>query len=239
MWRSMVKVAAATAAFSVVHSLLASRTAKQTAAHWCGERNRNGLYRVFFIGQSFVTLAALTAYIRRQPGDELYQVRGPLAVLMHAGQIVGLLYAIPAAHQVGIPRILGWESFRAWLGEGPVPREPEAQGPALDGEGSTHAAGPFVWNRHPLNFVPVPIFWLWPRMTTNLLAFNAAATAYLVLGSLHEESRLQRTYGERYEAYQRSGIPFYVPRPGRGAFEPLKAAAPAGTPLDAPAQSRG
>lgn len=43
MWRSMLKVAAATGVFGVVHSLLASRTAKQAAARTFGERNRNGL----------------------------------------------------------------------------------------------------------------------------------------------------------------------------------------------------
>src|SRR5690606_12936425 len=114
-----------------------------------------------------------------------------LAVLMHSGQVAAVGYAVSAANQVGISRILGLESFRAWLGDGAVPAVPEAQGPALDREGETHAAGPFAWSRHPLNFVPVPIFWLWPRMTTNLLAFNAAATVYLIVGSRHEEARLR------------------------------------------------
>jgi hypothetical protein len=45
MWKSMLKVAAATALFGVVHRVLASRTAKQAAARAFEERNRNGLYR--------------------------------------------------------------------------------------------------------------------------------------------------------------------------------------------------
>ncbi len=211
MWRSMLKVAAATAVYGVVHSVLASRGAKQTAARLLGERNRNGLYRVFFIGQSLATFGMLAVYIRKQPSRELYQVRGPLAVVMHAGQVAAIGYATVAAYQVGIPRILGLESFIAWLGEGPVPPEPEAQGPALDEEGLSRAAGSFAWCRHPLNFVPLPIFGLWPRMTTNLLAYNLAAAGYLVLGSLHEEARLREAYGQRYAEYQRSGVPFYLP----------------------------
>jgi hypothetical protein len=192
MWRSMLKVAAATAAFGVVHSLLASRTAKRAAARTFGERNRNGLYRVFYIGQSLVTFGMLAAYIRRQPSRELYRIKGPLAFLMHAIQAGALVYATLAASQIGLRRIAGLESLLAWLGDGPVPPEPEAQGPALDDEGQRYAAGPFAWSRHPLNFSPLPIFWLMPRMTTNLLAFNAAATIYLVVGSLHEEARLDR-----------------------------------------------
>jgi methanethiol S-methyltransferase len=219
MWRSMLKVAAATAVFGLVHSGLASRTAKRAAARTFGQRNRNGLYRVFYIGQSLVTSGLLAAYIRRQPSNELYRIRGRLAFLMHAVQFGAVVYATSAAAQVGLRRITGLESFLAWLGDGPVPPEPEAQGPALDNEGRRHAAGPFAWSRHPLNFAPLPILWLWPRMTTNLLAFNTATTIYLVVGSLHEEARLREAFGEEYDAYVNSGVPFYLPAPERSSLE--------------------
>lgn len=219
MWRSMLKVAAATAVFGLVHSALASRTAKRAAARTFGGRNRNGLYRVFYIGQSLVTFGMLAAYIRRQPSRELYRVEGSLAFLMHAVQAGALVYATSAAGQVGLRRITGLESLVAWLGDGPVPAEPEAQGPALDGEGRRQDAGPFAWSRHPLNFAPLPVFWLWPRMTTSLLAFNTAATIYLVVGSLHEEARLREAFGEEYNAYRNSGVPFYVPAPERSGLE--------------------
>lgn len=49
-------------------------------------------------------------------------------------------------------------------------------------------------------------------MTTQRLAFNLAATLYLVLGSLHEEQRLRTEYGQAYADYQESGVPFYWPR---------------------------
>ena len=71
MWRSMIKVMAATAAFGLVHSALASRSTKRAAANRFGERNRNGLYRVFYLAQSAVTFGMLAAYIRRQPSKEV------------------------------------------------------------------------------------------------------------------------------------------------------------------------
>src|SRR5437588_841547 len=86
--------------------------------------------------------------------------------------------------------------------------------------GERHAIGPFAWSRHPLNFAPLPILWLWPRMTTSLLAFNTAATIYLVVGSLHEEARLREAFGDDYVAYLDSGVPFYVPLPARSGLEP-------------------
>jgi protein-S-isoprenylcysteine O-methyltransferase Ste14 len=60
-------------------------------------------------------------------------------------------------------------------------------------------------------------------MTTNLLAFNAVATIYFVVGSLHEEARLRDAYGEDYDAYLNSGISFYVPFPHRGSLDSTSA----------------
>lgn len=219
MWKGMLKIMAATAVFGIVHSVLASRTAKRAAANVFGERNRNGLYRVVYISQSFATFGLLTAYIRRQPSRELYRIQGPLAVVMHALQAGALIYATSAASQVGLRRITGLQSLLAWFGEGPVSPEPEAQGPALDDHGQQHTAGPVAWSRHPLNFAPLPVLWLWPRMTTGLLAFNTAATIYLIVGSLHEEARLHEEYGDDYDAYLSNGIPFYLPAPVRNGLE--------------------
>jgi methanethiol S-methyltransferase len=211
----MLKVAAATAVYGLVHSALASLAAKNRAARVFGERRRNGLYRAFYIAQSFITIAALGAFAWRQPNRELYRMKGWPAYAMHAGQVAALLYATWAARQVGLRRITGLGGLLAYRKGGLLPPEPEAQGPALDDEGKRNAIGAFAWSRHPLNFVPVPIFWLWPRMTTNLLAYNIAATLYLVLGSVHEEQRLTRTYGGLYEAYRFASRSLYIPMPVR------------------------
>jgi len=118
-----------------------------------------------------------------------------------------------AAREVGIKRLSGLEELAEWTNSTSRHPEPEAQGPALGSHGEMNAAGPFRLCRHPLNFWGVPILWLSPRMTTNLLAFNVAATVYLYVGSLHEEQRLRAAYGEPYEAYLRSGVPYFVPTP--------------------------
>ena len=49
-------------------------------------------------------------------------------------------------------------------------------------------------------------------MTTSLLAFNTAATIYLVVGSLHEEARLREAFGDKYDAYLSSGADPRDPR---------------------------
>ncbi len=200
-------------AFGLLHSLLASQSVKRRVADTLGERPRNGLYRAFFNTQSLVTFGMLYAYARRLPNQTLYEVHGAPRVLMHAGQAAGLALAVSGARRVGMGRITGIDSFRAWLHDESIPPEPEAQGPAPDDQGRLDDGGPFRHTRHPLNLSPLPVFWLWPRMTTNLLAFNLVATAYLVLGSRHEEARLLAAYGDRYKRYQQSGVPFYFPHP--------------------------
>jgi methanethiol S-methyltransferase len=62
-------------------------------------------------------------------------------------------------------------------------------------------------------------------MTTSLLAFNTAATIYLVVGSLHEEARLRDAFGDEYDVYRSNGVSFYIPVPDRSGLEPTNAVA--------------
>ncbi len=209
-----LKVALGTAAFALLHSALASRSAKQATERVLGERKRNALYRPIYNAQAFVTLGVLWIYVRPLPDRCFYHVRGPLRWLLHVGQAAGVATALAAARQVGLLEISGLRSLVAWLrGQDGVPSEPEAQGPAPGADGQLRIAGPFRWSRHPLNLSPLPMLWLMPRMTVKLAAFNTVATLYFVLGSRHEEARLEEAYGAAYRAYQHSGCPFFLPIP--------------------------
>lgn len=212
MWRSVFKVIGATALFAFSHSALASRWAKQHASRLTGGRRRNAFYRPFYLTQSAASLGILYLYTRSLPDKVIYHIHTPLAGVMQAARIASVGYAIYAARQVGVGRMLGLPGLKSWLADEPqVPQEPEAQGPRLAVNGALKATGPFRASRHPLNLVPLPVFWLAPKMTAKLAAFNCVSTLYLVIGSLHEERRLRAAYGSAYEEYQKSGVAFYLP----------------------------
>ena len=215
----------ATAAFGLVHSLLASSSAKDAAARVFGTRARNVFYRPFFIAQSFLGLAALARVVFRGRTRTLYEVRGAPALALQLGRGLGLAYAAWAVRHVGFAEITGLRGLAEWAdGEDDIAPEPEAQGPSPRRGDALDTGGPFALSRHPLNLSPLPVLWLAPKMTTRWLAFSLAATGYLVLGSRHEEARLSRAYGRVYDRYRRRTA-FYVPRPSS-----LAAAPPASPP---------
>ena len=213
MLKSLVKIMAATVVFAGVHSLLASRTAKNTALALFGERLRNGLYRPLYNVLAVVTFGALIFYARRLPDRELYRIGGASAGLMQAIRAAACLCMLDGARQIGLPAFSGASNLAALLGGRPLDRpEPEGQGPVPDSHGGMKVTGPFCVSRHPLSFGMLPVFWLAPRMTVNLAAFNLVATVYLFLGSLHEERRLLAAYRQAYLDYQKSGVAFFVQR---------------------------
>ncbi|HEV2123662.1 MAG TPA: hypothetical protein VGW38_12910 [Chloroflexota bacterium] len=214
---SLIKTAVATAVYGVLHSVLASHWVKALMVRAFGQRHRNGLFRVCYIAQALCTFGVLVLYLARLPDRQLYRAPRPIAMLLRGLQFMSLLYAVAAAHAVSIPRITGLTSLSAWLsasrdGTVEIPPEPEAQGPARTPAGPMSISGPFRLSRHPLNLVPVPIFWLTPQMTAKHAVFSLVSTIYLVLGSWHEEMRLKAAHGRAYEQYQQSGVPFYMPK---------------------------
>lgn len=212
MFKSIIKIAAATALFAGMHSVLASEWAKEKASELLGERTRNGLYRPLYNGLAIVTFGALGLYGLKLPDQELYRIRRPLAWLMRSVQFFFLLYLAYGAREIGFLKFAGVPNIAALItGQPIIPIEPEGQGPILKNINQMKITGPFRLSRHPLNFGMMPIIWLMPRMTVNLAAFNLITTIYLILGSVHEEKRFVETYGQAYVDYRNSEINFFVP----------------------------
>jgi hypothetical protein len=91
------KMVCATVAFALLHSALASRAAKQAMAGIAGERRAHAGYRLFYVGQSFLTFFGLLAYGSRLPKRTLYRVGGPAGLMLRFGQASGFTHLLAAA----------------------------------------------------------------------------------------------------------------------------------------------
>lgn len=197
--------------WALLHSLLASRAAKQYVQTLVGTRTRNGCYRFMYVIQSVITVGWGTVWFLRQPDRELYHIPPPWSWLLRTVQLASVAMLFSAIRVIGYGRFLGLRQVSDLLrGHMPVP-EPEAQGPPLAEHGTMDARGPFAFIRHPDNLPVFGILWFFPRMTTNRMVLATVLSAYAIVGSLHEESRLRIAYGNAFEKYQHV-VPFLLPR---------------------------
>ncbi len=198
-----------------IHSLLASRRAKDASARVAGARSRDGLYRVAYNAQSVLTVALAARRLARLPDRGLYEVGPPWSWLFRAGQVGSLGVLFSGVRVVGVLEFAGIVPLWKAMTDRESRPEPEAQGPPMGADGEMETSGAFRFTRHPGNLGAMGFFLLWPRMTVNRATLAALVALYVVLGSMHEERRLRMAYGEAFERY-RQKVPFLIPRPPRG-----------------------
>jgi hypothetical protein len=90
-----------------VHSLLASKTAKELAVRVAGARSRDGLYRLAYNAQSVLSVAWAARWFLRLPDRELYRARFPWSLLFRIGQAasLGVLFSgVKGCRRAGIRR---------------------------------------------------------------------------------------------------------------------------------------
>jgi transposase/protein-S-isoprenylcysteine O-methyltransferase Ste14 len=184
---------------------------KGLALRIAGPRHRDGLYRFAFNAQSVASLVWAALRFSRLPDRDLYRVGPPWSWLFRAGQVASLGVLLSGVRVMGVLRFAGLTPLLDLLAGRDVRPAPEAQGPPLGSDDRVVNVGAFRFSRHPGNLGALGFFLFMPRMTANRAVLVALVTLYVVLGSLHEEYRLQAAYGDAYERYRRV-VPFLVPR---------------------------
>jgi protein-S-isoprenylcysteine O-methyltransferase Ste14 len=199
-------------ALAGIHSILASRATKDFVRWIVGPRYRNGLYRFTYNVVSVALLGWAAWWFSRLPDRELYRVSLPWSLLFRVGQIASLGVLLSGVRVIGILDFAGISQLRNLLTGVTPDSEPEAQGPPMGTDGKVLSRQAFRYTRHPGNLGALGVFLLFPRMTVNRVALLGVVAIYVILGSLHEERRLLAAYGEAYECYRRSSVPFLVPQ---------------------------
>ena len=100
---------------AIVHSVLASKQAKDLVRNLAGPRWRNGLYRFGFIVQSLITVGWTTIWFLRLPDRQIYHVRSPWSWLLRLGQGASVVLLLSGVRVIGIMKFLGLPNLYSFL----------------------------------------------------------------------------------------------------------------------------
>ncbi len=207
------------AVWALLHSVLASLRAKRLAEELFGSAARRW-YRLAFIAVAAVTVTPLLGLYFLLPDRGVYSVPSPWRWLMAAGQVAGLavlLWTAAAADPQGSAGLRRLRPRRVGGTRRPGTAPRRKAGPFAGGRPPVlKTAGLYALVRHPMYLAGIVVMWLTPRMTVDRLVLFALATAYLWMGSFHEERLLEHKFGQPYRDYRRR-VPRLIPglRPGR------------------------
>ena len=181
-----------TLAYSALHSLLASLPVKAAARRLFGPW-ADHFYRLAFNLIAVITLLPLLALIAWKVGPVLVIVPWPGAVILLGIQLVALLL---------MAFIFRHSDPAFFLGIGQLGTESSS--------GGLITTGAYGVVRHPIYSAGLLILWCFPVLTAGTLAFDAAITLYILIGSELEERRLIAQFGEEYLLY-RSKVARLIP----------------------------
>ena len=186
-------IMAAFTLYGLIHSAMASLIFKDWLITRVGKWM--SLYRLLYNGLGALTLLPILVMVAALPDRPLYTIPAPwnlAAVVLQGLAGVGILVGML---QTGIWSFVGLKQLT----------DPEHN----EYEQLT-AVGLYRWMRHPLYSLGMVLIWLTPVMSINILAFNLAATLYLIIGAYFEERKLLKIHGVSYRNYQQN-TPMFIP----------------------------
>lgn len=183
---------AALMVYGAFHSLLATFGIKAWFVAAFGRRTYEGIYRLFFNAVAAISFLPVLLVVGTNPGATIWQVDGPLSYVLMGIQAAGLIGLAVSLLQIDTMRFLGLSQYVAWQNGKPLPLPEEP----------LQLGGVYALVRHPLYLFSLMLLWPSPIMTTSTLGLVVGVTLYFAFGSLLEEQKLQRAFGQTYLDYQ-------------------------------------
>ncbi len=190
----VIAVIIAMCAWSVLHSWLAAFSTKEMAKRVFGNEIRR-YYRLIYIFIAGATLLPILGMVLLLPSRVLWVIPVPWVYLTLTLQVLALLGLVLTVLQVETMAFIGLRQL---------------QHPDAETEAELVTRGFYRVVRHPLYFFSMVIFWLFPIMTDLGLAFIVVSSLYFIIGTIPEERKLVKIYGDSYRAYQKE-VPRIIP----------------------------
>ncbi len=187
--------------WALLHSFFADPHIKLKVKHIIGD-SRYRWYRLVYVLLSIVTLSGIFWLLFRSPGPLVWEINGVIFWALNGLRLAAFILFLITGAALDMGDFLGFRALKT------------------KGQSNTSAkidlvtSGAYGIVRHPLYSLGLVLLWANPRMSAADLAFAAAASLYLWLGSYHEEISLRKEFGKRYVQYSRR-VPRLIPWPFR------------------------
>lgn len=197
----MVLFALSFVIWAVVHSVTAAASTKAFVRRRFGERAFAGWYRLIYNVLALISFVPVLYFLWTGfPQRVLWTIPAPLRYVTIMVQLLALLGLALSLLQTDVWAFVGVRQVVRFMQGAPDPELPA----------TLVQSGPYAWVRHPLYTFSLVFLWLNPVMTLSSLVLNLFALAYFWIGSIYEERRLVREFGDVYRSYQ-ARVPRLVP----------------------------
>lgn len=197
----MVLFALSFVIWAVVHSVTAAASTKAFVRRRFGERAFAGWYRLIYNVLALISFVPVLYFLWTGfPQRVLWTIPAPLRYVTIMVQLLALLGLALSLLQTDVWAFVGVRQVVRFTQGAPDPELPA----------TLVQSGPYAWVRHPLYTFSLVFLWLNPVMTLSSLVLNLFALAYFWIGSIYEERRLVREFGDVYRSYQ-ARVPRLVP----------------------------
>jgi len=173
-----------------LHSILISITVTEYLKRKIGEAFR--FYRLFFNTFSLATVVPLFYYSASVQQELIIDWEGPLLVVPYLLKATGIALFIAGGWNYSLSQLLGFNPIRARRGS-----------TSLSDADTFIVAGVHKVIRHPWYLGGILIIWA-GDLSLSAILVNIVITSYFVIGTLLEERKLVREFGEQYREYQKN-----------------------------------
>lgn len=186
--------------FAVPHSVLASIPVKK----WFKE-NFKKLLPFYRLSYNIISVISFLLFWRLAPKPPviIYDLYTPWDMIILIPQFAALGLIIWSGKYFDLKEFLGLAQIIRW-------KEDSYNYDDLDEQSDFRIEGPYKYSRHPIYFYFILLLGFRPVMSLFYLTGYILIVIYFYVGSIYEEKKMVRMFGDRYREYQ-NDVPRMIP----------------------------